>query len=352
MATRQQRSQRICFVVVVGALLFLPGGCGRPQQELFPPLAEPLVWPQGSAKARIAYIGALSAECDLKSNVSWLQGLGETLFGPKAIAKLVLPAALAADRDHRLFIADSIAGSVHVFNLHTRKHARFSQLDAEDTLRSPVGLALADQDLYVVDSTLHRVCVFTKEGRYRFSFGEDSLIRPSGIAYCPPGDCLFVADTAQHRIGRFSRQGHLIQWIGSRGQGQGEFNYPTHLWIDSAGLLYVSDTLNYRIQVLRTDGTFVRAIGRHGDRSGDLAQPAGVATDRRGHIYVVDKRFENIQIFDPQGHLLMAWGGEGTAPGEFWLPGGIFIDFANRIYVADSYNRRIQVFDLLDETEP
>jgi len=334
------------YVLILGSVL-LYTGCGGPQRKQFPRLETPLVWPQPPDKPRIRYIGAISTEADLRKEASWLQGLGQFLFGKNKIGVLVAPYAVAVDQDGRLFVADVAGGVVHAFDPITRQYKQFVHLAGGEKLLKPVGLTMVDNRIYVVDSTLRRVCVFSRDGKFIFSFGNERLKRPAGIAYWQAAEVVYVADTARHVIDMYSKDGRFIEQIGTRGLGPGTFNFPTHLWVDKYGKLYVSDTLNYRIAIFTSDGQFLTTFGQQGDRPGNFAHPCGVATDSFGNIYVVDRQFENVQIFDQQGRILMAFGQEGRLAGQFWLPAGIFIDDHDRIYVADSFNKRVQVFELI-----
>ncbi|MEJ2702842.1 MAG: 6-bladed beta-propeller [Sedimentisphaerales bacterium] len=332
-------------------VLLLYGGCGNHRRKVFSEPGVSLVWPEPPETPRIRYVGQISTEADLKRKPSWSEGLGNLFFGKKEVGVLVSPYAVAVDRDNRLFVADTAGAVVHVFDLNKRTYTHFADLAGQEKLAKPVGLAIIDRWVFVVDSILHKVCVFQRNGQFVLSFGSEWLVRPSGIACRPDDKTVYVADTARHAIDVFTTTGKFVRQIGSRGVSVGKFNFPTHLWLDTSGNLYVSDTLNYRIQVFRPDGTFLRTFGQQGDRPGDFAHPCGVAADTFGNVYVTDRQFENVQVFDPQGHILMAFGQEGTKAGQFWLPAGIFVDDHNRIYVADSFNKRIQVFELLEHVE-
>jgi DNA-binding beta-propeller fold protein YncE len=363
-AKEKMSEEHVIFVklYVLGlVLLSFCSGCVSQGKLAFPPDTL-LVWPKPPERPYIRYVGTISTETDLKKEVSWAQGLGELLFGKKETGVLVAPYAIAIDQDNRLFVTDTAGAVVHVFDLNTRTYKQFADLAGQEKLLKPVGLAIVDNWIYVVDSILRKVCVFDKNGKFIISFGSERFIRPSGIAYWPDGRILYVADTARHTIDVFTREGKFIQQIGSRGLAPGMFNFPSHLWLDKSGKLYVSDTLNYRIQIFTNPASplrdaardtaherkFLRMFGRQGDRPGNFAHPCGVATDGYGNIYVTDRQFENVQIFDQQGRILMAFGQEGTQAGQFWLPAGIFIDSRNRIYVADSFNKRIQIFELVE----
>jgi len=337
----------------IGALALVAAGigCAPSSPERSGSTTAQPVWPEPPEQARIMYLGQVVTEEDLQKGQSWLQGLGELVFGKGEVGVLVCPYAVAVDGAGKMFVADSAGGAVHVFDLNTRDYRQFSELADGRTLQKPVGLALYADRLYLTDSSLHQVCVFTKEGKFLFAFGGDHLKRPSGIA-CGPGDgVVYIADTAAHTVYVYDLEGRFLTQLGGRGINPGRFNFPTHLCVDATGRLYVSDTLNYRVQVFAPDGSFLRTFGQQGDRPGNFAHPCGVAVDRRGHVYVTDRQFENVQIFDAQGQILMALGHEGKGPGEFWLPGGLFIDARNRIYIADSFNKRIQIFALLEGME-
>jgi DNA-binding beta-propeller fold protein YncE len=340
---------RLHVVCLVSLLLFT--GCGSPRGDIFPALEQPLFWPEPPEKPRIGYVGALSTEGDLKKEISWMQGLGQLIFGKKDIGILVGPYSVAIDTEDRLFVADEAVSAIHMFNLDTREYKQFSSLGLDEKLQTPVSLTVIEGRIYVVDSMLHKVCVFDRNGNFLFSFGGEHLKRPSGIAFSELSQRIYISDTAQHVINIYDKDGEFIDRIGSRGLKPGLFNFPTHLWIDNNGLLYVSDTLNYRIQVFSQEGKFLKMFGQQGDRPGNFAHPCGIATDSFGNIYVTDRQFENIQVFNSDGQILMALGQEGSGPGEFWLPAGIYIDSNNRVFIADSFNKRVQVFELLEDIE-
>jgi DNA-binding beta-propeller fold protein YncE len=174
-----------------------------------------------------------------------------------------------------------------------------------------------------------------------------SLEQPTGIAYSSVNKEIWVVESKAHRISILNENGGLIKRIGHRGNAEGEFNYPTHIWIDKNGYIYINDALNFRIQVLNPDGKVISVFGQAGDASGYLARPKGIAADSFGNIYIVDALFHVVQVFDIKGNFLYTFGSQGHGNGEFWMPSGIFIDSLDNIYVADTYNSRIQLFKLI-----
>jgi DNA-binding beta-propeller fold protein YncE len=63
-----------------------------------------------------------------------------------------------------------------------------------------------------------------------------------------------VADTWNHRIQKFDSNGNFIAKWGSLGSGDGEFDSPCGVAVDTQGFVYVADEDNHRIQ------KFVKAV--------------------------------------------------------------------------------------------
>ena len=68
--------------------------------------------------------------------------------------------------------------------------------------------------------------------------------------------------------------------------GQYGFRSPEDVAVDSQGFVYVADTGNNRIQKFTNNGTFVTAWGITGNNTGMFNRPAGVAIDSKDFVYV------------------------------------------------------------------
>lgn len=333
------------FQAVAGtlAVVWLAGCAATPATGLQTP-EHNLQWPPAPSAARIVYKGSFASPADLGIKESTWRRLG-SLFTGSQPQHLVRPVAVFEAADGSLWISDPGIKGVHYFDL-PRGRYRVIRRKKNQPLPSPIGLAQADNgDMLISDSALGRVFRVPR-GKYvaQALTAKGALKQPTGLAYLGGKDRFVVADTLAHQLKVFTTKGEPVGTIGSRGDGPGQFNFPTMVWRDQQHRLWVTDSLNFRIQALAEDGTPQHQFGKLGDGSGRLSRPKGVATDNQGHVYVVDALFHAMQVFDEQGRLLLYLGQQGQAPGQFWLPTGITIGSGQKIYIADTHNRRVQVF--------
>jgi len=132
---------------------------------------------------------------------------------------------------------------------------------------------------------------------------------------------------------------------GISGSGDGQFDAPFGIAVDSMKNIYVADLGNNRIQVFNSAGIFLFEFGSLGGGDGQFDDPSGIAVDSMKNIYVADFGNHRIQVFNSAGNFLFEFGSLGGGDGQFFLPSGIAVDSMKNIYVADFGNNRIQVFD-------
>jgi len=308
-----------------------------------------LQWPFEPGRAKVRYVRSLLGFVPDTSAGTVVKAI---VFGSEDEESnaFLLPVAVALGGDGRIAIADMGRRCVHLY-LPGKKLYRRLVGGEKERMISPVGVIFDDEGrLYVTDSG-GRLFAFDEEGALRFtrdSVGVEKLQRPTGIAFSPRMGWVYVVDTLANKVFALDTEGDMVFAFGARGEGAGEFNFPTHLFHSAAGELFVTDALNFRIVIFDERGKYAGAFGRHGDGSGDLAMPKGVAVDGDGVVYVVDGMFDNVQLFNRQGEFLLTVGQRGTGAGEFWLPSGAFISANRELYVCDTYNRRIQIFRITE----
>jgi DNA-binding beta-propeller fold protein YncE len=185
-----------------------------------------------------------------------------------------------------------------------------------------------------------------------------------------------VVDSGNDRIQKFTKDGRFLAKWGTTGSGDGQFNMPWGIDLDSEGNVYIADWRNDRIQKFSPDGRFLMKCGRSGSGEGELNRPSGVAVDNDGVIYVADWLNNRLQVFDPDGNFVTArtgdatiskwgkekldanaemWGERQRAYGlerekDFWGPTGVCVDAEDRIFVCESARNRLQVYQKLSPT--
>lgn len=344
-------------------LLLLVAGCAGPKYVMRldtgqrSEAAAP-VWPAPPDKARYRYVGELKGDenfvldesdpgFDGKKVLYWLVGL-VGMADERVMLKQ--PQSGMVDATGRVLVTD--AGRVLVFDQAAGALKVWNRAYANTPFVTPVGVAQGPEgQVLVADSELGGVFRLDHDGKPLGDFGKGLLKRPTGLVRDAQRGRVYVSDTAAHDVKVFDDAGRLVKTIGRRGEGVGEFNFPTHLAF-ARGELYVTDSMNSRIQVFDEEGEKVNLrFGERGTSVGDLARAKGVAVDGEGDIYVVESYYDHLLIFNRSGALLLGIGGNGNDPGKFNLPTGVWVDSRNRVFVADMLNRRVGIFQFLGSGE-
>ena len=98
------------------------------------------------------------------------------------------------------------------------------------------------------------------------------------------------------------------------------FNHPSGIAVDSSGNVYLADTDNHRIQKFSSNGQFVTRWGSQGSGDGQFGSPQGIALDSSGNVYIADEWNHRIQKFSSNGQFIAKWGSNGSGDGQFNWP--------------------------------
>ncbi len=173
---------------------------------------------------------------------------------------------------------------------------------------------------------------------------------PRGIAIDRSGN-LYVCDSSNHRIQKFTSGGVFITKWGTVGSGDGEFYFPRGIAIDESGNLYLTDTWNDRIQKFTSEGVFIAKWGIGGTGEGQFLEPRGIAVDRSGNVYVADTWSHRFQKFTSDGFFVNMFGTFGNDIGYLNAPEDLGVNSRGKIYISDIINDRIQSFREIVLTE-
>jgi sugar lactone lactonase YvrE len=256
------------------------------------------------------------------------------------------PRSLTVDAQDNVFVVD-MTGRVQKYNRHG-DYLLFWQMPETDLGRAK-GMALdREGHVIVIEPHYSRVNHFATDGQLVHQWGQHGtntgqMMMPRAAAVDSLGEIWICEYGATERIQRFATDGaELLVSFGRFGTRPGELNRAEGLCVDAEDRLYVADSCNHRIQVFDRDGHWLRSYGRAGTGRGELSYPYDIRVDGAGNQYVCEFGNSRIQVFDAQDNPLEIVGGPGAAPGQFSNPWSIALDSAGNLYIADAGNHRVQ----------
>ena len=205
------------------------------------------------------------------------------------------------------------------------------------------GMAIdkANKYIYVAEAknSFGRISKFSEEGVYLESDNlSDRMRSPYGIAI--HGDNMYLTDYKDHFVAHFRiKCGRIVFKFkyGSRGSSNDQFRYPGQLDISPEGDLYIPDLNNRRIQVLG-EALNYKATLKHND----LMHPRDVKV-RRNQIFILHSTPNCVLLFSRDGDLMTRVLAQQVlytvnSPNFFCL------DSENNFIVSDSKSDTIKVF--------
>jgi len=205
-----------------------------------------------------------------------------------------------------------------------------------------------DGYVYIADSENHRIRKFSVNGQFVTEWGKKGngageFEVVSGIAVGRDG-YIFAADKGNNRIQKFTSDGRYLKMWGRKGNGKAEFDGLFGICSDPMGFVYAADTHNHRIQKFTSEGLYVTQWQALANEDHLPFSPFGITADGRGYIYAADNDNDRIVKFTVKGEEVNTWGGEGEGEGQFLDPVGVEADAQGFVYVTDMFNHRIQKF--------
>jgi uncharacterized protein (TIGR03663 family) len=276
------------------------------------------------------------------------------------------PHGIAVAPDGSLYIADSanhriqhLSADGDVLQVWGQQSPVMGGDAPDGTFSEPWDVGVGpDGSVYVADTWNHRIQKFTAQGKFvaKWGFGiSEDLNDPYGM-YGPRGidvgadGLIYVTDTGNKRIIVFDDQGKFVSQLGEAGFGPEQFSEPVGIDVGDSGLAFVADTWNQRVQALQTDGDGGLLSLTRWDVDGwygkGITNYPYIASDADNHVFITDPESPRIVEYTSTGELVRYWGAFGADLAGMNLPTGISSDGKGGLWVVDTGNGRVLHFVL------
>ncbi|MDK2011516.1 MULTISPECIES: protein kinase domain-containing protein [unclassified Deinococcus] len=133
-----------------------------------------------------------------------------------------------------------------------------------------------------------------------YGLGDGELLQPVGVAVTQGQ--VFILDAEAHHVVVFDLEGRFLRRFGGRGQGLGRFEKPRSIVAAPDGHVYVLDTGNNEVQRFNAQGEYISRFAFRLDRNSDALRPLeGLGVDQFGAVYIVDSVARKVRKIEADG---------------------------------------------------
>ena len=186
--------------------------------------------------------------------------------------------------------------------------------------------------------------------------GERQFNTPQGLDYDQSRKEILVADTGNDRIIRLAPDGRQIAVHGGFGLSFGDrseeredsLDDPYDVAAGGFSNFYVSDQNNRRICIFDAYKSYRgNLFPKDSDRRNRLDRPRGLKIDPENNIWLVDGRADRVIKISTNGDRLFELGGFGFSTLQLKDPTQVDVNTSGEIFIADRGKGRIVIFDRL-----
>ncbi|MEH6906684.1 6-bladed beta-propeller [Neobacillus drentensis] len=248
-----------------------------------------------------------------------------------------------------VYVSDTNNKRVQVFDTAGTPIFKFGKEgEGKGQFKFPYGIA-GDKEgnVYVADLYNGKISVHDQKGKFiKYFDDKKKLIKtPAGIRIF--NEKLYVTDVQQNKVYVFKLTGEKVLEISTGASKDDKFKAPNAIALDKkTENIFISDSGNQRILEYDKSGKFLRTINGSKDGKGSsvFVNPRGIGVDSRGILYVVNNLSHTIYGFNEKGEQVFTFGSMGDQNEQFYLPNGLYVDDSDRVYITDTLNQRVALY--------
>lgn len=248
-----------------------------------------------------------------------------------------------------LYVSDANNKKVQVFDSSGSPVFKFGKEGTgQGQFTFPYGISGDKKDnVYVADLYNGKISIFDTKGKFIKYFDDKGKVLKSPAGLRIYNEKLYVTDVQQSKVFVFKMNGEKVMEISAGVDKNDPLKAPNAIALDKKNDdIFVSDTGNQRVLVYDKTGKYLRTINgtKDGKGSSVFVNPRGIGIDSRGVLYVVNNLTHTVYGFDEKGEKKFSFGTMGDQNEQFYLPNGLFIDDNDRVYITDTQNERIALY--------
>ena len=167
----------------------------------------------------------------------------------KGIGEFAFLSGVAVGPEGSVYTTDAKMHRVQVFDGSGRYLRSWGQPGKETgSFVTPMGITVDNSgNVYVADSKMQRVQIFGSRGNFQNAI-TGTMVYPVDVAVDQSSGNLYILDGASHYFWEMSPTGQNLMTFGGPGSSNAQFIKPYGICADDAGNIFVADTANCRIQ--------------------------------------------------------------------------------------------------------